>query len=371
MANAMNTSKELDDLLAQGEIPRLLNQELKERKPLKQIFEPTHSNVPPSSSKEFSVQSSSAMAPPHPAITNLGKRKDEHLNSPSPSPALAQGFVPMLNGDVLHPFVVVAKRHEKEQVTEADKAAVREVCTFFMRMKLNARLFQRNVHWRNPGLRLTEVLDKANRQAANSALATSARKGSKQQRRSFAGVGRDSSESGTGLAVEWNLEVGSSWVWNDNQEGAAKSDPKILTRLLQEACYLPDESDYLTEGKTVMPIDMLSSTYTRFLAKRASYIRCPLQGQQRKGKGAMVNTRARMDDSRARMVGSRARMDDSRARMVGSRARMDDSRARMIDSSTRMDDSRARMVDSRARMVDSKYVCHDCAYCRSARRQRN
>jgi hypothetical protein len=200
----------------------------------------------------------------------------------------------MPDGDVLHPFaqqiymwndlwlgdqsdaahfVVVAKRREKEQVAEADKAAFREVCTFFMRMKLNTRLFQRKVDWRNPGLRLIAVLDKANREAASSAIATPARKGSKQQRRSSAGIGRDSSESRTGLAIEWNLEVGSSWVWNDHQEGAAKSDPKLLTRLLQEACYLPDESDYLTEGKTViMPIDMLSSTYKRFLAKRASYV---------------------------------------------------------------------------------------------------
>jgi hypothetical protein len=39
---------------------------------------------------------------------------------------------------------------------------------------------------------------------------------------------------------------------NDNQEGAAKSDAKLLTRLMQEACYLPDESDYLTQGKTVI-----------------------------------------------------------------------------------------------------------------------
>jgi hypothetical protein len=103
MANAMNTSKELDDLLSQGEIPRLL-QGLKERKPPKQSAEPAHSKVLPPSSKESSTQSSSVTVPPTPAITNLGKRKDERLNSPSPSPALAQGLVPMLNGDVLHPF---------------------------------------------------------------------------------------------------------------------------------------------------------------------------------------------------------------------------------------------------------------------------
>jgi hypothetical protein len=39
MANAMNTSDALSDLLRQGNIPRLLNQELKERKPLKKSVE--------------------------------------------------------------------------------------------------------------------------------------------------------------------------------------------------------------------------------------------------------------------------------------------------------------------------------------------
>ncbi len=131
-------------------------------------------------------------------------------------------------------FVVVAKRYEKEQIAEADRAAVREVCVFFMRMKQHTRLYQQQVDWRNPGTRLAGVLDKANWQAANSALATPFRKGTKQQRRSSTGFGRDSSESRTGLAVEWNLEIGSSWVWNDNQEGAARSDPKLLTRLLQK-----------------------------------------------------------------------------------------------------------------------------------------
>jgi hypothetical protein len=180
MANAMNTSKELDDLLSQGDIPRLL----KERKPLKQSVEPAHSKVLLSSSKGPSTQSSYVTAPPTPAISNLGKRKDEHLNSPSPTPALAQGLVPMPDGDVLHPFapqsymwddlwleqdgaaqfVIVAKRYEREQVAEADKAAVCEVCTFFMKMKTHTSLFQQKVDWRHPGSRLTDVLDKANRQ---------------------------------------------------------------------------------------------------------------------------------------------------------------------------------------------------------------
>jgi hypothetical protein len=204
MANAMNTSKELDDLLSQGDIPRLLNQELKERKPFKQSVvkvEPMHTKLPPSSSKEVSKQSSSSVAPPTSAATNLGKRKDEHLNSPPPTLALAQGLAPMPEGDFLNPFapqhflsddswleqdgaahfVVVAKRYEREQVAEVDKAAVREVCAFFMRMKQHTRLYQQKVDWRNPGTLLAGVLDKANWQAANSALAAPFRKGTKQQ----------------------------------------------------------------------------------------------------------------------------------------------------------------------------------------------
>ncbi len=132
-------------------------------------------------------------------------------------------------GDATH-FVVVAKRSEKEQVADADKAAIHEVCNFFMRMKLNTRLFQRKFDWQNPGPRLTTVLDKANREATVSATVTPARKSSKKQRRSSAGIGRDSSGFKSGLASEWNLEVGSSWVWNDNQEEAANSNPKLLTR---------------------------------------------------------------------------------------------------------------------------------------------
>jgi hypothetical protein len=108
MANAMNTSKELDDLLSLGDIPRLLNQELKESKPPKQTVvkvEPTDKKLPPSSYyKEESKQSSSSVVPPTPALTNLGKRKDEHLNSPPPTLALAQGLAPMPEGEILHPF---------------------------------------------------------------------------------------------------------------------------------------------------------------------------------------------------------------------------------------------------------------------------
>ena len=72
---------------------------------------------------------------------------------------------------------------------------------------------------------------------------TQMRKGTKQQRRSSAGMGRDISESLSGLMVEWNVDAPSSWVWNDNQKGAAMDDQKLLTRLLQKNNVLPDEDD--------------------------------------------------------------------------------------------------------------------------------
>ena len=86
------------------------------------------------------------------------------------------------------------------------------------------------------------------------------RKGSKQQRRSSAGIGRDASDSLPGLTIEWNVDAASSWVWNDNQKGAALNDPKLLTRLLQKNGFLPDEDDYISEGKKVLPVDALSLT---------------------------------------------------------------------------------------------------------------
>ena len=51
MVNAMNTSAELSDLLQRGDIPRLLNQELRERMPVKKQFE-----VQPQSSSSNSIK---------------------------------------------------------------------------------------------------------------------------------------------------------------------------------------------------------------------------------------------------------------------------------------------------------------------------
>jgi hypothetical protein len=61
---------------------------------------------------------------------------------------------------------------------------------------------------------------------------TPARKQDKQPRRSSAGIGRDLSEPLPGLAVEWNVEAD---YWSDNQEGATKSDPELIAKLLQQS----------------------------------------------------------------------------------------------------------------------------------------
>jgi hypothetical protein len=51
MAKAMNTSDALSDLLRQGDIPRLLNQELRQRKQHKKAAEPPLKVVASSSGK--------------------------------------------------------------------------------------------------------------------------------------------------------------------------------------------------------------------------------------------------------------------------------------------------------------------------------
>jgi hypothetical protein len=168
MVNAMNTSVELSELLRQGNIPRLLHQELKERKPAKNPFE-----VQPQSSsstvvkieKRSSVDHKTYASDPNssssndfnpPEGTSRGeKRKETRDDTPSPSLTLAVGLGSMPNREVLHPFTpqnadwddlwlerdgsahfqVNARRLINKQVGEPDKDAVKEVCTFFMNMK--------------------------------------------------------------------------------------------------------------------------------------------------------------------------------------------------------------------------------------------
>ena len=117
MVNAMNTSSELAELLRKGDIPRLLNQELKERTPVRnpvdsqpqsfssstiKIEKRSRPDIKPDPS-DLNVSSSNDSVPPE--GTNRGeKRKEVRSDTPSPSLALAMGLVPMPNGEVLHPF---------------------------------------------------------------------------------------------------------------------------------------------------------------------------------------------------------------------------------------------------------------------------
>ena len=123
MVNAMNTSAELSDLLRRGDIPRLLNQELKERMPAKNTFD-----FQPQSSSSGSIQiekrarpdfkpdttdlnvSSSNDSAPSGGTNRGEKRKETRDDIPSPSLTLAVGLGPMPNAEILHPF---AQQNEK------------------------------------------------------------------------------------------------------------------------------------------------------------------------------------------------------------------------------------------------------------------
>ena len=142
-----------------------------------------------------------------------------------------------------------------------------EVCTFFMNMKRNTRSFQCRVDWKNPSSRVKTVLDKISRTTPAYVTSAPTKKQSKQQRRSSAGIGRDRPDALPGLAGEWNVDVDCSWVWNDNQVGAANNDPELLTRLLRQSLYLPDKSDVLAEGKKVVPAEVLAAAHKNFLTE--------------------------------------------------------------------------------------------------------
>ena len=336
MVNAMNTSDVLSDLLRQGDIPRLLNQEIKERRPHKKPAEPPPKVVASSSGKttaRLGVGSSTNSffvdldsSDPRLEPSRGEKRKDGHNSTPSPSTTLAQGLSPMLDGDVLHPFCqqsvawddlwleqdhgsdlrVFVNGLRDRLNNEADVQAVSEVGNFIMLLKKNTRAFQHKVDWKNPSSRVRTVIDRASRATAPIVASTPARKQGKQPRRSSAGIGRDLPEPLPGLAVEWNVEANSSWVWSDNQEGAAKSDPELLARLLQQSGWLHDKSDYLAEGKKVIPSDVMASTYKKSLAARSSSFTVQKSG---KGKGKAGKFKAKWLPQDAQRVPEEAEFD--------------------------------------------------------------
>jgi hypothetical protein len=141
-----------------------------------------------------------------------------------------------------------------------------------MNLKKSTRLFQQRVDWKNPGSRIRSIMDRFGNTSAAVVSSFQMRKGPKQQRRSSAGIGRDNSDSLSGLMVEWNVDAPSSWLWNDNQRGAAMDDSKLLTRLLQKNNFLSDEDDYLAEGKKVLPVEALTSAYKKFVNSDNSFV---------------------------------------------------------------------------------------------------
>jgi hypothetical protein len=195
MVNAMNASPVLAGLLRQGDIPCLLNQELRERKQPQKTAEPLPKVVASSSVRTTARpgfnSSSDAHEPcahdPRSEPSRGEKRKDGHSSdTPSPSVTLAQGLSPMLNGDVLHPFCqqsvawddlwleqdgvsdlrVFVNGLRSKLVNDADKQAVSEVASFIMLLKKNTRAFQHKVDWKSPSSRVRTVIDRASRATA-------------------------------------------------------------------------------------------------------------------------------------------------------------------------------------------------------------
>jgi hypothetical protein len=190
------------------------------------------------------------------------------------------------------------------EFSDIDKTAVKEVCTFFMNLKKNTRLFQQRVDWKSPNSRIRSVMDRFVNSSAAVVSSFQMRKGAKQPRRSSAGMGRDNPDTLSGLTVEWNLDAPSSWVWNDNQKGAAIDDPKLLARLLQKNNVLPGEDDFLAEGKKVLPVEALSSTYKKFLNADNSFVVQTTSYKGGKGKGKGGKLRAQDGKSKARWLPS-------------------------------------------------------------------
>jgi hypothetical protein len=68
--------------------------------------------------------------------------------------------------------------------------------------------------------------------------------------------------------------------------GASNNDPELLTRLLRQSFYLPDKSDFLAEGKKVVPAEVLAAAYKNFLAKdNPTPISDTSKGGKNKGQG--------------------------------------------------------------------------------------
>jgi hypothetical protein len=68
--------------------------------------------------------------------------------------------------------------------------------------------------------------------------------------------------------------------------GASNDDPGLLTTLLRQNLFLPDESDFLAEGKKVIPVEVLSAAYIKFLDRKIPPpVSVTSKGGRNKGKG--------------------------------------------------------------------------------------
>ena len=80
------------------------------------------------------------------------------------------------------------------------------------------------------------------------------------------------------------------------------NDPKLLTQLLQKNNFLPEEDNYLAEGKKVLPVDALSSAYKKFLSQDSSFFVQTTSYKGGKGKGKGGKSRAPEGKLKARWL---------------------------------------------------------------------
>jgi hypothetical protein len=84
------------------------------------------------------------------------------------------------------------------------------------------------------------------------------------------------------------------------------NDPKLLTRLLQKSKLLPDEDNYLSEGRKVLPVDALSSAYKKFLMPDNSFTVQTLSYKSGKGQGKGGKPKAPEGKTKAKWLPSEA-----------------------------------------------------------------
>ncbi len=80
------------------------------------------------------------------------------------------------------------------------------------------------------------------------------------------------------------------------------NDTKLLTRLLQKNNFLPEEDNYLAEGKKVLPVDALSSAYRKLLNQDSSFSVQTLSYKGGKGRGKGGKPRAPEGKLKARWL---------------------------------------------------------------------